>query len=38
MHIGMTPEQLEEDIIVKRRRAQPEKEIKQLEEGRKTLT
>ena len=38
----MTPEQLEEvageDVAVKRRRAQLEKEIKQLEEGRKILS
>lgn len=38
----MTPEQLEEvageEVVVKRRRAQLDKEIKQLEEGRKILS
>jgi hypothetical protein len=38
----MIAEQLEEvaggDVVVKRRRAQLEKEIRQLEEGRRTLT
>jgi hypothetical protein len=40
--VKMTAEQLEEvageDVMVKRRRAQLEKEIKQLEEGRKILS